>query len=208
MGGGGSVPSLTDFDALESTTKDLTMEQLNEERRDRERESIGIDKVFERATITLGKVPCAALVQLIAKLSPGNAAALSEKDKTDMETLCPIALDTVWKSTDDKDWASFFTVLEAELGPTIAEVDKHMNEAILYVNEFPESFIKSLIIKYGNSNLVPRKAEVFKDNKGGKIHYTAALIAVLLAQTGNDYEQVVRICREEVGRVEKKGFGK
>ena len=86
-------------------------------------------------------------------------------------------------------------------------VDEHMNEAILYVNAFPESFIKSLIIKYGNSNLVPRKNEVFKDNKGGKIHYTAALISLLLAQNGNDYGKVVELLNGEANRVTNKGFG-
>jgi hypothetical protein len=55
--------------------------------------------------------------------------------------------------------------------------------------------------------LVPRKNEVFKDNKGGKIHYTAALISLLLAQNGNDYGKVVVLLNGEANRVTNKGFG-
>lgn len=207
MGGGSPVPALTDFDALEGATKDLTMEQLNEEKKDRERESIGLDKVLDKAMTLLGKMPCRDLVALIGKFSAEKASGLSEKDTSDMEVLVPLAFDTVWQSTPDKDWESFFKVLNEELGDCMKGVDEHMNEAILYVNAFPESFIKSLIIKYGNSNLVPRKNEVFKDNKGGKIHYTAALISLLLAQNGNDYGKVVVLLNGEANRVTNKGFG-
>ena len=207
MGGGSPVPTLTDFDSLEDATKDLTMEQLNEEKKDRERESIGLDKVLDKAMTMLGKMPCQDLVGLVGKFSPEKVQGLSDKDASDMEVLVPLAFDVVWQSTPQKDWESFFTVLNEELGERMKGVDAHMNEAILYVNEFPESFIKSLIKKYGDSNLVPRKNEVFKDNKGGKIHYTAALIALLLAQNGNDYGKVVVQLKGEAQRVTNKGFG-
>ena len=207
MGGGSPLPVLTDFEAIEESTKDLTMEQLNEEKKDRERESIGLDKVFDKAMTLLGKLPCSKLVFLVGKFAPDKVLSLSDKNKNDMEVLVPLALDAVWQATEQKDWESFFTVLNNEMGETIKVVDEHMAEAILYVNEFPESFIKSLIIKFGNSNLVPRKNEVFTNNAGGKIHYTAALIAVLLAQSGNDYEKVVVVLKEEALRVTKKGFG-
>ena len=201
------TPVLTDFDQLEAATGDLTIEQLNEEKADRERESIGLDKILERAMSMLGKCPTFTLVSLIAKYKPDEVANLSEKDKNDMEVLCPLALDTVWRSTKDLSWESFFTLLQEELKDEMPKIDAYMNEAILYVNEFPESFIKKLITKYENSNAVPRKDVVFRDNKGGKIHYTAALIAILLAQNGNDYADVVKLLKTEAARVESKGFG-
>ena len=43
------------------------------------------------------------------------------------------------------------------------KIDAYMNEAILYVNEFPESFIKSSSLK---TERQPRKDVVFRDNKG------------------------------------------
>ncbi len=200
-------PILTDFDQLEEATGSLTMDQLNEEKADRERESVGLDKVLERAMTMLGKCPTSTLVSLIAKFSPEEVAKLNEREKGDMETLCPLALDTVWRSTEDLSWESFFTLLQEELKDELPKIDGYMNEAILYVNEFPESFIKKLITKYENSSAVPKKNEVFKNNKGGKIHYTAALIAALLAQNGNDYGAVVQLLKKEAARVEKKGFG-
>ena len=196
-------PILTNFDEIEQVTGSLTMEQLNEEKKEREMKSIGLDKILERAMTMLGKCPTSTLFSLIVKFEPEKAMKLSEREKNDMDTLCPLALDTMWRSTNDLAWESFFKLLQRELKDEISRVDRYMEEAILYVNNFPESFIKRLIKKYESSSAVPRKNEVLK----GKINYTAAVIAVLLAQNGNDYGVVVEILKKEAASVESKGFG-
>ena len=159
-------PILTNFDEIEKTTGNLSLSQLNEEKKEREMKSIGLDKILERAMTMLGKCPTSTLVSLIAKLKPEEAIKLSEREKNDMDTLCPLALDAVWRSTEDLSWESFFEVLQKELKDDISRIDQHMEQAILCVNGFPESFIKRLIKKYESSSAVPRKNEVFKNNKG------------------------------------------
>ena len=81
MGGGSPVPVLTDFEAIEDATKDLTIEQLNEEKKNRERESIGLDKVLNKAMTMLGKMPCKNLVALVEKFCQNDIPHISENDK-------------------------------------------------------------------------------------------------------------------------------
>jgi hypothetical protein len=172
--------------------------------------SIGVASYFEKTMSTLGKTPIPKLRELISKYNPkGDLPA----DITELDSHCMAAMDAIWKSAqdpmntlgDDIVWPTFMATLDAELGKTIAVVDKAIAASVEYANTLSESKIKELIIKYDNVNAIPSIDKNKHSGKFGKGDYAVVLMDILREANDNDYQKVAAILSSH--KQEKKGFG-
>ena len=178
----------------------------------------GVGKLLENALILLGKAPTSKLHSLLTTSIENNKENENlilnvdlPTDENDHNAYVEVTLDALWQSTNG-DWEKFNDILLKELKPIADEASEWMKQSAAAGNLLSETKIKSLLNNFG-----PEYMPKMRHNRGegrkyeGKLlkgDYLAALLDVVRAKNGNDYQKVYEYMKEKSDKsASNKGFG-
>ena len=176
----------------------------------------GVGKLLENALILLGKAPTSKLHTLLTtSIEKKNENLILNvdlpTDENDHNAYVEVTLDALWQSTNG-DWQKFNDILVKELKPIADEASEWMKKSAAAGDLLSETKIKSLLNNFG-----PEYLPKMRHNRGegrkyeGKLlkgDYLAALLDVVRAKNGNDYQKVYEYMKEKSDKsASNKGFG-